>query len=677
MTGGNLPRIQDRDKSCLCNKFASFLRTHVCRRPEDKALLIGGHIVVALCPTDAPACGRAAVAELEHPLFERDHNTIWLHIGLQYLSPFRPTFQTLVPSSAPAIVHGGVPLRATNTFSTWHNQFGDWELEQMCWAGLFRLWEGEVPIAEVVPAEVCVHRLRKPVLFWLGSLRRTRAPRAAAAAISGPSVVCDEDPLALEGGQEEGDASGGEELLDEGEPAISGEGAEPLEKLEVLLARLFSEVVEAPPEAVPEGFAPEGSKRLTAPGASSASAARSAQAKKRKKETKQPAHDDDDDVDAPLTAALGQTWSCDACGTSSASEVEWAHYATVAPGQHQPHGPKCKACVDLHQDAFAHFHWTAFVAHTHTEKGAREVHQAKARMSGAGPAPSTRIGKRSGPSDGVFQELSMEVDTSRTVIVLNEHEDKSIAKKNPPGGRGPRVPHMLVPSETDPTQSVKVWVFADPLRPHRQATISTRLGNPKATRLVDYDGNKFEAQGAQAFGASVKQRVSELLEDAAEDDQAAIRFGHLPSLKFVPLASAAVPSFGTATSPKTPGSDATHAKPATSEQAFRSGARASADLVPADSVSQAVDDDDDENSDDSSEEEDTKITASVTSAEVWEQCKKKSPLRKVARGKKLGRQERTVKIDTRNGGLDRTDLKLLKAYLRLARLGCRSIWGVP
>lgn len=280
ITGGNLPRIPDRDKSCVradqcrllgrcvcssegkelsafCTKFASFLKMQVCRRPEDKALLMSGHLVVALCPIDALAGGRAAAADLEHPIFEQEHDTVWLHIGLQYLSPFRPTFQAMVPSSASAVVDGGVSLRATGTFSAWHNQFADFELGQLYWASLFRLWEGEVPIAEVVPAEVCVHRFRKPALFWLGSLRRTRASQLVAARSGGDSHDVDDEALpALEDGQDEGDASGGEELLEEGDQVQDAE-INPNENLETLLAGLFAEVVDAPPEVMPEGFAPE------------------------------------------------------------------------------------------------------------------------------------------------------------------------------------------------------------------------------------------------------------------------------------------------------------------------------------------------------------------------------------------------------------------------------------
>lgn len=45
---------------------------------------------------------------------------------------------------------------------------------------------------------------------------------------------------------------------------MSVEGAEAIDNLEVLLARLFAEVVEAPPGVVPEGFAPEAPADTTA-----------------------------------------------------------------------------------------------------------------------------------------------------------------------------------------------------------------------------------------------------------------------------------------------------------------------------------------------------------------------------------------------------------------------------
>ena len=80
------------------------------------------------------------------------------------------------------------------------------------------------------------------------------------------------------------------------------------------------------------------------------------------------------------------------------------------------------------------------------------------------------------------------------------------------------------------------------------------------------------------------------------------------------------------------------------------------------SVSQLGDDTEEQ------EHEEAKVKPHMTSAQVLHCLKRQMPIVALLRGEKLGRQDRNIRIYLSNGRLAETDLKLLRAYLKLVAL---------
>ena len=75
---------------------------------------------------------------------------MWLHVGLLYLSPFRPTFQKLKPMRMTGdMVAEKAVLRATGVFSTLHKTFEDIAFDRVWWARPVVLVDSVRPVVEV------------------------------------------------------------------------------------------------------------------------------------------------------------------------------------------------------------------------------------------------------------------------------------------------------------------------------------------------------------------------------------------------------------------------------------------------------------------------------------------------------------------------------------------------
>ena len=109
----------------------------------------------------------------------------WRHIGLQYLSPYMPCFQVMQHSDAPAPMEGIVRLQGVGSFPNTMSDMAEFDKACLWWGVLCRLWESNMPLANVQPSQVFVKAIAEPTLFWdAGKTRRARRARDPA----GPDV---------------------------------------------------------------------------------------------------------------------------------------------------------------------------------------------------------------------------------------------------------------------------------------------------------------------------------------------------------------------------------------------------------------------------------------------------------------------------------------------------------
>jgi hypothetical protein len=175
---------------CLCsdegrlllrfsNKFLYSMKPHFKLHTPGRKLLQDGLIVVALDLAPVPAGGRAAARALPLPnfLLPGGSGRLWLHIGMHYFKPYRPTFQILQPSAAEPSVPGSIALKAQGGFETMFSVFADIDHKSLCSMAFFRVWESDQPLGQFVPSELTVLPYSDPELFWYGPFRAPRTRR--------------------------------------------------------------------------------------------------------------------------------------------------------------------------------------------------------------------------------------------------------------------------------------------------------------------------------------------------------------------------------------------------------------------------------------------------------------------------------------------------------------------
>ena len=179
-----------RFTSCLLDRG---LKPHTRPKTANRKLLSDGYIILALTPQSIPEGVRRA-EDMVAPDVARDSETVWQHVGLMYLSPFRPTFHSLVPSETGSLVVGGVALAATNEFVSCCRALQHCDAKRAWWSQLFKVWDGKMPLGAFAPGVVSALPLTSPVLFWFPR----RAPRA-------PESPCDDAAMLLLEGVAAGD----------------------------------------------------------------------------------------------------------------------------------------------------------------------------------------------------------------------------------------------------------------------------------------------------------------------------------------------------------------------------------------------------------------------------------------------------------------------------------------
>lgn len=173
---------------CLCSdegnvlrRFATAfltkgLKPHTMAKTPNRDRLLAGRLFVGLVHRDPPPGRNAQVAALELGAFAPDRaDVVWQHFGFVSLSPYKPTFQAMVPREGASAVEGGVPLMATSEFQDMYRLFQDFDFKRWWWAGLLFIWESEQPLGEFAPAHADVLPLLPPTLFW--SLARRGSER--------------------------------------------------------------------------------------------------------------------------------------------------------------------------------------------------------------------------------------------------------------------------------------------------------------------------------------------------------------------------------------------------------------------------------------------------------------------------------------------------------------------
>ena len=241
---------------CLCKGEGRLLRAYANKlidlgikaraRPktDNRRLLVDGFFVLALTPQSVE--GVTARNELAPPSAHECVDTCWLHVGLMYLSPFRPTFQRMERSGEEPFADGCVALTGTGEFISCHRGLRELDKGMAFWVTVYTLWDGPLPLPRFVPGEVSARPMDAPTLFWFPK----RAPRGGAAGPgSGPGPSSGSgagDPSGGDGDRDEDDFDDADaDVLHDDEPApVEGGGPEEGEA-DSTLAGLLEELLDA------------------------------------------------------------------------------------------------------------------------------------------------------------------------------------------------------------------------------------------------------------------------------------------------------------------------------------------------------------------------------------------------------------------------------------------------
>jgi len=162
---------------------------------------------------------------------------------------------------------------------------------------------------------------------------------------------------------------------------------------------------------------------------------------------------------------------CALCKLRPGPERPWASSLQQAPGAPLlPAGDQCVECQAFHAKHFAHLKWSDFIQWCETEAGQTAVNEARATARGD---------HRDFVLDTISAETRVFFRIERPMVVMNEREYKNYFNKPPPSVRGPKVPTLTLPKESNPGESEKVWCFEDPSMPMRRCMMVTEIGDKR------------------------------------------------------------------------------------------------------------------------------------------------------------------------------------------------------
>ena len=140
------------------------------QRHAREASLLGGNVVVALHSKQravGPHAAEARVVPSVAEFMSRPADVAWWHVGMMYLSPWRPTFHLLTTSDAEPLLPDTVSLRATGDFANHMIQFDTLARDMDWFMCFFAIVETPAMCAEFVPGELCVRPTTPPPeLLW-------------------------------------------------------------------------------------------------------------------------------------------------------------------------------------------------------------------------------------------------------------------------------------------------------------------------------------------------------------------------------------------------------------------------------------------------------------------------------------------------------------------------------
>ena len=184
----------------FCFKLLAALKPLTRWLTPARTWLMEGELVLVLQFVPLPASGQdglQAVLDTPPDFTLPGDGQHWLHIGLMYLRPYRPTFQLLTRSERAPSVQGSVSLDSTGVFETFFPSMGEMNLDRSCWMGLFKIWGPRQTTGSFVPGQLTARQVVEPVLFWFGPGRRRvrRKGAPANANMPGPDSQAGDDTL--------------------------------------------------------------------------------------------------------------------------------------------------------------------------------------------------------------------------------------------------------------------------------------------------------------------------------------------------------------------------------------------------------------------------------------------------------------------------------------------------
>lgn len=105
--------------------------------------------------------------------------------------------------------------------------------------------------------------------------------------------------------------------------------------------------------------------------------------------------------------------------------------------------------------------------------------------------------QREFPSESVHTSVDARITVSRDYLILNDAElrtELGVSRLLKAHTKG--VGTMMVPSETRVNEQENVWVFADPNRPFRRATVAIAVGSSSQAEVMGVDRSAYEGQAS-------------------------------------------------------------------------------------------------------------------------------------------------------------------------------------
>ncbi|CAK0908812.1 unnamed protein product, partial [Prorocentrum cordatum] len=206
----------------FCKNLLTALKPMVKAKSAARRTLLDGKLVCRLTWTRSDVDDdHVAAAPVGAPPPPQRQGDVWMHIGMMYLSPYRPSWHLVERRrDGEGLVYGpGIPMKATGRYNDFYSPLADLELDHRTWTlRAYQIYESGQPCAHFIPAyfEVVDVAGTDERQYW-PRLTRRRADRRP-----------DDDPAAPGHDGDHGVGGGpGDELGDEHGQGDDEDGDEP------------------------------------------------------------------------------------------------------------------------------------------------------------------------------------------------------------------------------------------------------------------------------------------------------------------------------------------------------------------------------------------------------------------------------------------------------------------